>query len=1054
MRSPRPSSAVLALLAVSVILVPFTGHLRRGRLARDVRSRGVPRHGPSPAAEGLFDPERLERAIAQWNRLPRAFSPSSPALGSIAGTVWKPIGPNPIVEPGCCGSPFTFAANGRVNSIAVDPTNSSVLYLGSAGGGVWKTVDGGAHWMPMTDQEISLGIGSSHAIAIDPNHPNTIYAGTSSWSLLNPGDRAQSRGILKSTDGGASWIVLGSGFPTGNDGNAESFFRDRNISTILVDPADSQMLYLAAGRAGDAIAGGVFRSEDGGLNWAQGTGTEGLRVESLVLDTSSPPGARVLYAGAETRGVLKSTDGGKSWTEVLKPSTVTTEAPNGFYKVMVALAPPATPPNMAGPVVYASLQLNDAASKNLLHVIFRNTNGGMEGDWEKRDGQVLTFLNSDLSQLFGGGFSDMVVDPASPGDGSNDRIYWGGLSQYLSTDSGDTFDEIGQVHGIHGDHQAWLVVPHAGLNTLWVGDDGGIWRSDDAGATWTGTGTSPPASLASTLNAGGLQTATLYQLAVQADAGATATLAGTQDSGVLRLPLPPPVPSLPAGSQPWSGTSNDGIDVAFDRVTTDVAYCIQNASFLKSLDGGASWTIDFTSQLPASQVSIFINRLAVDPNNAGYLYVGGSAGSGNPFVPAPGDVLQSMDGATSFRALGLMSSAFVTSMDVAPGDSNHLVAASARQVFVTTNALASTVGLPSGVVFRDITGDLPSRFVTRVAFDPHDASIVYATLAGFGTGHVFTKSINTANWTDISPDVDIPVQSMALDGGSNPAILYVGTELGVLRRSVAGGGAWEVVDDLRLPNAAVADLEINSTAGVLRAGTWGRGVFELAAPTGPAIFVAPPILEIEEACAVTGKNGTIGVSNVGTQDLVVSSVQRLAGSSAFTVLASPATPLTIGPGNSATFTVHYTPTVPAIAESATIRITSNDPTVPFVDVPVSGTLETTPPIINSLTATPNVLLKPSNHKMVPVTVSVAVTDNCDPSVAQSCHIESIVSNEPVSGTGEGDTDPDWEITGNLTANIRAERAGSGSGRVYTIFVRCTDNAGNSSGTATQVMVPH
>jgi hypothetical protein len=402
----------------------------------------------------------------------------------------------------------------------------------------------------------------------------------------------------------------------------------------------------------------------------------------------------------------------------------------------------------------------------------------------------------------------------------------------------------------------------------------------------------------------------------------------------------------------------------------------------------------------------------------------------------------------NFRRLGFMGPSFITSIDVAPGDSNHLVAASGAKVFVVTNALANAVETP-----HDITGDLPARFVTRVAFDPHDANVVYATLAGFGTGHVFTKSISETNWTDISPAVDIPVQSMALDGGSNPAILYVGTELGVLRRSVAGSGVWEVVDDLHLPNAAVSDIEINSQAGVLRAGTWGRGVFELAAPAGPAIFVAPPALEIEEACAVTGKNGAIDVSNVGSQDLVVSSVQRLAGSPAFTVLATPATPLTIGPGGSVTFTVHYTPTVPAIAESATIRISSNDPTVPFVDVPVSGTLETTPPVITNLTAAPNLLPKP-NHKMVPVSVTVAVTDNCDASVAQSCHIDSVVSNEPVSGTGEGDTEPDWEITGSLTVNVRAERAGSGTGRIYTVFVRCTDNAGNSSGTATQVMVPH
>ncbi|HEX9149143.1 MAG TPA: hypothetical protein VF958_08290, partial [Thermoanaerobaculia bacterium] len=351
MRSPRPSSVVLiAVLTVSTLFAAGGGRLRRERPAES-RSRGVPRDLALPAADGVSDPRRLERAIAQWNRLPRAFSPSSPALGSIGGTVWKPIGPNPIVEQGCCGSTIIFAANGRVNSIAVDPTNSDVIYLGSAGGGVWKSVDQGAHWKPVTDQEVSLGIGSSHAIAIDPNHPSTVYAGTSSWSLLNPGDRAQSRGILKSTDGGASWVVLGSGTPSGNVGNAEDFFRDRNISTILVDPADSDILYLAAGRAGDAIAGGVFRSIDGGLNWTQGIGTEDLRVESLVLDTSSPPGARVLYAGADTKGVLKSFDGGKSWTQVLKPSTVTTEAPNGFYKVMVALAPVANPPNPAGPVV-------------------------------------------------------------------------------------------------------------------------------------------------------------------------------------------------------------------------------------------------------------------------------------------------------------------------------------------------------------------------------------------------------------------------------------------------------------------------------------------------------------------------------------------------------------------------------------------------------------------------------------------------------------------------------------------------------------------------------
>jgi hypothetical protein len=407
----------------------------------------------------------------------------------------------------------------------------------------------------------------------------------------------------------------------------------------------------------------------------------------------------------------------------------------------------------------------------------------------------------------------------------------------------------------------------------------------------------------------------------------------------------------------------------------------------------------------------------------------------------------------SFRSLGLAAPWYISSLNVAPGDSNRLVVSSLNKVFLTTNALATTVGPPSGVIFHDITGDLPVRFVTRVAFDPNDENVVYATLSGFDGGHVFRKTITEANWTDISPLVNTPVNAIALDGGSNPAILYIGTDMGVLRRSVADGAAWEVVDDLHLPNAAVSDLEINTQAGVLRAATWGRGVFELAAPSGPLISVSETRLSVGSTCAVTGADRSIHVSSVGTDNLVVSSVQRIAGSPSFTVLANPQTPLTIAPGGGATFTVHYTPTAPAMAESAIIRISSNDPAVPFVDLVAEGRLETTPPNITSVTATPSVLMPP-NHKMAPVTVSVAVTDNCDAAVGQSCHIVSVISNEPISGTGDGDTAPDWEITGNLTLNLRAERSGSGTGRTYTITVECTDNAGNSASSSTTVTVPH
>lgn len=115
-------------------------------------------------------------------------------------------------------------------------------------------------------------------------------------------------------------------------------------------------------------------------------------------------------------------------------------------------------------------------------------------------------------------------------------------------------------------------------------------------------------------------------------------------------------------------------------------------------------------------------------------------------------------------------------------------------------------------------------------------------------------------------------------------------------------------------------------------------------------------------------------------------------------------------------------------------------------------VDTTPPFISSVSASPNVLW-PSNHKMVPVTISISVTDVCDPNVGSNCQIISVTSNEPVNGLGDGDAAPDWEITGNLTVNLRAERSGKGSGRVYTITVQCKDAAGKSSTKNVAVTVP-
>ncbi len=113
--------------------------------------------------------------------------------------------------------------------------------------------------------------------------------------------------------------------------------------------------------------------------------------------------------------------------------------------------------------------------------------------------------------------------------------------------------------------------------------------------------------------------------------------------------------------------------------------------------------------------------------------------------------------------------------------------------------------------------------------------------------------------------------------------------------------------------------------------------------------------------------------------------------------------------------------------------------------------DTTPPTINAAAAIPSVLWPP-NHKMAPVSLSVSVSDTCN--TAAACQIAALTSDEPVNGLGDGDTTPDWQITGNLTTNLRAERSGSGKGRVYTIMIQCTDMSGNSSSKSVTVTVPH
>jgi hypothetical protein len=640
----------------------------------------------------------------------------------------------------------------------------------------------------------------------------------------------------------------------------------------------------------------------------QGAGLGGDTL-TLVLDTSTPANARMLYAGVSGQGVFQSTDGGQNWTQILSaatPAVATALGGGSLGKVVVDIAPPTSPPAAGGvQVLYASMT-GFGGAPDPVGLFISTTQGA---NWAQ---QTAAGMPTNTQ----GGYSfHMAVDPASPGDGANDIIYFGTVGQGRSGDSGANFTGL---PGLHADTHAWAFFPQPSPtpSIAYCGNDGGLFSSTNDGKKWD------------PLNSGGIQTGLFYNLAVKPDATASVTLGALLDNGLQT--------TVGATAPGWnSPQGGDGWDVAFDGGTAGQAYGTSGfwnpapcTRVWRSNDDGASWPTEVTPWGTASDGGCYLASITTDPSAAGTVYVSGSQNlwqsqqSGNP---------------GTWRNIG----AFPGIPAVAPSNSNNVLVASGTQVFVTTNALAATVGPPNGVTFTNITRNLPSRNVQRAAFDPSDPTVIYAVLGGFDggpgqQGHVFRTTIGGTAWEDISPAVNVPFGALALDGSDTPTTIYVGNDFGVLR-SVDDGATWTVLDDIHFPRAPVTELVLSRQGGVLRAATYGRGVFEFTRPDAPAIAVnLENGLRFGTVCDGPAYL-TLQVFNVGPNPLVITSVQRLMGSTGITVLTSPGTPLVLRPGEEIDFTIQFTPTTPGTPEAATIRIVSNDPGAPVVDLMATGT---------------------------------------------------------------------------------------------------------------------
>ena len=362
---------------------------------------------------------------------------------ALARAPWRPIGP--------------AVMGGRIDDVAVDERTPSTIYVGSASGGVWKTVNAGVTWQPIFEHQ---GVSSIGDIAIAASTPDVVWVGTG-----EPNNRQSSTfgdGVYKSTDAGRTWTHMG--------------LRDtQHIGRVLTDPANPDIVYVAALGPlwGPNTERGVFKTIDGGRTWTNTLFVnEDTGVVDLVMDSRDP---QVLYAAAYQRrrvpwgfngggpggGVYKTTDGGRTW------SRLSGGLPQGIIG-RIGLAISRKDPR----VLYALVEHKDGGT-------FRSDDAG--STWRK-----VNALNP--RPMY---YSKIFVDPTD-----HDRVYVLGSSMFVSSDGGKTFADptSGRTGanqgmsptydvGVHGDHHTLWIDP-ANPKHLVLGNDGGLYFSYDASVTW------------------------------------------------------------------------------------------------------------------------------------------------------------------------------------------------------------------------------------------------------------------------------------------------------------------------------------------------------------------------------------------------------------------------------------------------------------------------------------------------------------------------------------------------------------------------------------------
>jgi photosystem II stability/assembly factor-like uncharacterized protein len=728
---------------------------------------------------------------------------SAANTAALSTSTWTSIGPAPLKAS--INSPVVLS--GRITGIAAHPFSAGTIYIAAAGGGVWMTTDAGSNWTPLTDSQRTLSMG---AIAIAASNPLVIYAGTGEAN--NSFDSNFGRGILVSTDGGATWTLR-----TGPSG----IFDRMASAAIAVDPTNENIAYAAMATAGEnGLLGrpGIYKTTDGGVTWINTTSaiTTAQPYTDVQIDLNAPATVYMAvgrFSGSALNGVYKSVNGGGFWT-------LLSNGPTGTSAGRIAIA---VSKSNSQVLYVAAVQSSGSFG---LYKMMRSNDGGATFT-DLTSGTPNFPANQGPYDIY------VAVDP------TNSSIVYaagsaGANSMIRSTNSGQTWADI-SVGGFlnlvspHADHHA---VAFDANGRLLDGDDGGIFRLDD-----------PVLPSWSDLN-GNLGTIHFMSVGLH-PTNPNEAIGGSQDNGT----------SVYSGNVEW--TRSDGGDGGFAKFSSTNGSRVYHVApvgsfgslnfFRRSDNDGASWTSKTTGLVNTAEFN-FYPPFVVDPNNGDRVLLGGDRVY---------ETTTAADTWTQLSAPGSNGWTSIFGIDALPlskSDPNTIYAAVFPDLFVTTNHGATWTYHPLPLL----------GFIGDIQVDPMISTTAYVVFSNFSSGGVIFKTINGGlTWTNITGNLpNLPLWSLQVDPAG---ALYVGADDGVYN-SNNGGSSWSRFG-AGLPNAQVFQIELNTTLNLLAAATHGRGVWEI---TTPQIVSQAPDLTISKTHSgslVTGQTGasyTLTVRNMGT----------------------------------------------------------------------------------------------------------------------------------------------------------------------------------------------